>query len=465
MAALNRFATAADTAAAIARGGLRAADHARVVLATINEGNAAVNAFVEVTAERAVSEASALDTAMRAGIEPGPLAGVPFAVKSNYDVAGLTTVAGSKINRDLPPAQHDATLVARLRAAGAILVGTLNMDEYAFGFTTENSHYGPTRNPHDPTRVAGGSSGGCGAAVAAGLVPFALGTDTNGSIRVPSAHCGVMGLKPTYGRLARTGTFPFVTSLDHVGPIARSVADLALVYDILQGPDAEDPVCLDTPAEPIRDRLAAGGAGLRIARATGYFERNAMAQTVQLVELAAAALGSRTVIDIANVAQARSAAFIITAVEGAQLHLPNLRTRANDFEPLIRDRLLANALIPGAWYVHAQRLRRVFHQQMMGIFRDIDVILAPATPTPATRIGQEMMVVNGEEMLTRPNTGLLTQPISFIGLPVVTVPIGRVDGMPVGMQIIAAPWREDLCLRVARALESEGIARCEAPQS
>jgi len=154
---------------------------------------------------------------------------------------------------------------------------------------------------------------------------------------------------------------------------------------------------------------------------------------------------------------------VITAVEGAQLHLPNLRTRANDFEPLIRDRLLANTLIPGVWYVRAQRIRRVFHQRMLELFRDFDVVLAPATPMPATRIGQETVVIDGTEMLTRPNTGLLTQPISFIGLPVVAVPVGRVDGMPVGMQIIAAPWREDLCLRVARALEREGIARCEPP--
>jgi aspartyl-tRNA(Asn)/glutamyl-tRNA(Gln) amidotransferase subunit A len=245
--------------------------------------------------------------------------------------------------------------------------------------------------------------------------------------------------------------------------IARSAQDLALVYDAVQGPDSADPACRDAPPEPVTNQIEAGCSGLRIARAAGYFERNARAETVALVARAAAALGSRASIDLADVAAARAAAFIITAVEGAQLHLPNLRTRAGDFDPHIRHRLLANALIPGVWYVHAQRIRRVFHERMLDVFRDVEVILAPATPTPATRIGQATIVVDGAEVLTRPNTGLLTQPISFIGLPVVTVPVGRVDGLPVGMQIIAAPWREDLCLRVARALEREGIARCEAP--
>jgi len=160
----------------------------------------------------------------KAGAALPPLAGVPYAVKNLFDVQGLTTLAGSRINRDRPPAKQDAVLVARMRAAGAVLLGALNMDEYAYGFTTENTHYGPTRNPHDPSRTAGGSSGGSAAAVAAGLVPIALGSDTNGSIRVPSSLCGIFGLKPTYGRLSRSGTYPFVASLDHLGPFARSAA-------------------------------------------------------------------------------------------------------------------------------------------------------------------------------------------------------------------------------------------------
>ena len=218
--------------------------------ARIAERDRTLNAFTAVTAERALAKGARRRCSSRARQNPGPLAGVPFAVKNLFDVAGLPTLAGSKINRDRPPASADATLIARLEAAGAILVGALNMGEYAYDFTGENMHDGPSRNPHEHAHMTGGSSGGSGGAVAGGLVPIALGSDTNGSIRVPSSFCGLFGLKPTYGRLSRARTFPFVASLDHVGPLARSTRDLALAYDAMQGPDAEDPVCAGRPVEP-----------------------------------------------------------------------------------------------------------------------------------------------------------------------------------------------------------------------
>ena len=199
------------------------------------------------------------------GDRRGALAGVPFAVKNLIDVAGLPTLAGSKINQDHPPATADAPLVSRLEAAGAILVGTLNMGEYAYDFTGENVHYGPSRNPFDTKRMTGGSSGGSGGAVGGGLVPLALGSDTNGSIRVPASFCGLFGLKPTYGRLTRAGSFPFVSSLDHLGPLARSAGDLAVSYDAMQGYDAADPVCVDRPVEAVSGLLDRGIDGLRIA--------------------------------------------------------------------------------------------------------------------------------------------------------------------------------------------------------
>jgi aspartyl-tRNA(Asn)/glutamyl-tRNA(Gln) amidotransferase subunit A len=211
------------------------------------------------------------------------LAGVPFAAKNLFDVAGLSTLAGSKINRDRPPAAADATLVKRLESAGGVLVGTLNMGEYAYDFTGENAHFGPSRNPHDVNRMTGGSSGGCGGAVAGGLVPLALGSDTNGSIRVPSSFCGLFGLKPTYGRLSRAGTFPFVASLDHVGPLARSARDLALAYDVMQGHDPDDPVCMRRAAEPTLERLQQGIAGLRVAVATGHFKRGTAPEALAAV--------------------------------------------------------------------------------------------------------------------------------------------------------------------------------------
>jgi len=431
------------------------------VLADIRARDGAINAFVDITEARALAQARRVDAALAAGRDAGPLAGVPFAVKNLFDVKGLATLAGSKINRERPPAAADATLITRLEAAGAVLVGTLNMDEYAYGFSTENTHYGATRNPHRLGHVAGGSSGGSAAAVAAGLVPLTLGSDTNGSIRVPSSFCGVWGLKPTYGRLSRAGTFPFVNSLDHVGPFSQSLAGLAAAYDVMQGSDPLDPACRPPQVQFVSGTETRGIAGLRIARATGYFEDNAEAEVVARVKEACTRIGVTRTIEIPHAALARAAAFIITASESAQLHLANLKSRADDFEPLIRDRLLAGALIPASWYLQAQRVRRWCHRQLMEIFNSIDVILAPATPRPAQRIGQDTFTVRGIEMLARPNTGLLTQPISCIGLPVIAAPIGTLDtfnGLPVGMQIIAAPWREDLCFRVAGALEHAGAA-------
>src|SRR4051812_12377640 len=230
--------SAADIARAVTGRTMSAADAIDAALARIAKHDGVLNSFTDVTAERARARARAIDTAIAAGQSVGPLDGVPFAVKNLFDVEGLPTRAGSKINRDLPPATRDATLIERMEAAGAVLVGALNMGEYAYDFTGENIHDGPSRNPHDPTRMSGGSSGGSGSAVGGGLVPIALGSDTNGSIRVPSSFCGIFGLKPTYGRLSRARSFPFVVSFDHLGPFARSVSDLALAYDAMQGPDA-----------------------------------------------------------------------------------------------------------------------------------------------------------------------------------------------------------------------------------
>jgi len=412
------------------------------VFARIRTTDRTINAFTALTEERASA----------AGKRKGPLAGIPFAVKNLFDVKGLPTLAGSKINRDLPPAREDAFLVRKLEEAGAILVGTLNMDEYAYGFTTENSHYGVTRNPRDPGKVAGGSSGGSAAAVAAGMVPLTLGSDTNGSIRVPASFCGVWGVKPTYGRLSRGGTFPFVASLDHVGPFASSLELLAKAYDALQGADPGDPASAGRPIEPVLDCLKKSTAGLRIGLAGGYFEENCQPAVYEAVKKAAAKLGASKALDLPYAAQGRAAAFVITACEAAQLHLPNLRRRLADFEPLIQERLLAGAMIPAARYLTAQRVRRVYYRKVMELFQSVDVIVAPATPWTAQRIGTESIVLRGKDLPARASVGLLTQPISCIGLPVVSAPAGEVDGMPVGMQIIAAPWREDLCFRVAGAL-------------
>src|SRR6202049_2164769 len=257
--------SASEIALAVKGRKLSALSVTEAALARIAKHDHVLNSFTDVTADRARAKARALDAAIAAGSNVGPLAGVPFAVKNLFDVQGLSTRAGSKINRDLKPAPRDATLIERLEAAGAILVGALNMGEYAYDFTGENVHDGPSRNPHDESRMTGGSSGGSGAAVAGGLFPLALGSDTNGSIRVPSSFCGIFGLKPTYGRLTRAGSFPFVFAFDHLGPFARSVVDRALPYDAMQGPDPDDGACTTRPAEPLAAQLAQDIGALRIA--------------------------------------------------------------------------------------------------------------------------------------------------------------------------------------------------------
>jgi AtzE family amidohydrolase len=459
---MNPWATAAEIAADVGAGRTSAASVIEGVLARIKERNPTLNAFTAITAERALAKARAIDAQRAAGQPLGPLAGVPFAVKNLFDVAGLPTLAGSKINRDRPPATADAPLIARLEAAGAILVGTLNMGEYAYDFTGENVHDGPSRNPHDTAHMTGGSSGGSGGAVAGGLVPISLGSDTNGSIRVPSSFCGLFGLKPTYGRLSRARSVPFVGSLDHLGPLTRSTTDLALAYDAMQGPDAEDPICADRPADPVLSTLDHGIDGLRIAVAGGYFRRGASAEALDAVAHIAKALGAVREIGIPEAGRARAAAFVITASEGAALHLDRLRTRAADFDPATRDRLIAGAMIPASLVVKAQKFRRWYQREVLKLFEGVDAILAPATPFPAPRIGQQTMMLDGAEVPLRPNIGIFTQPISFIGLPVVAVPVPQ-KPLPIGVQIIAAPWREDIALRIARALEKENVAHAPRP--
>lgn len=450
----------------VASGACSAGELLQASLDRIAATDARVNAFTHRDEARARAEAAAIDARRARGEALPPLAGVPYAVKNLFDIAGQVTLAGSKINRSHPPATADAVLVQRMQAAGAVLVGALNMDEYAYGFTTENTHYGACRNPHDLSRIAGGSSGGSGAAVAAGQVPITLGSDTNGSIRVPASLCGVWGLKPTFGRLSRRGSYPFVHSIDHLGPMADSVEGLAVAYDALQGPDPLDPGCHARQIDPVSPRLGWGPAGmhdlqgLRIGVLDGYFHDHATAPARSAVQAAAAALGARTTATWPDAALGRAAAFIVTASEGGSLHLDDLRTQADAFEPHSVDRFIAGALQPAAWYLQAQRFRRRYREQVNALFADRDLLLAPATPVCAPEVGTEWLDINGQNMPCRPSMGLLTQPISFAGCPVVTAPLwpDGTGGMPIGVQIIAAPWREDLALRAARVLQQAGIA-------
>lgn len=452
-----RHASAVEVARQVATGARSARAFIEDCLADIAVVNPRINALTAVVAEAARARADALDRRVARGEAVGPLAGAPFVVKNLLDVAGIPTLAGSRIHARNPPAAQDATVVARLHEADAICVGAASMDEYAYGFTNENTWYGPCRNPHDLDRVAGGSSGGSAAAVAAGLVPLSLGTDTNGSIRVPATFCGVFGLIATYGRIPRAGAVLLAESLDRVGVFARSVRDLAVAYDVLHGWDPADQVSLRLPRGASLPALEADIHALRVGVARGHFAQGGCPEVAHGLERVAAALGSTRDIELEGAAKARAAAFIITSCEGSHTHLDNLRRRPEEFFPEVRDRLIAGALVPHTWYQQAQKFRVLYRREVLRAFDEVDVLLAPTTPTPATLVGQERMVIDGVEVPVRPNIGLYTQALSYIGLPVVNVPIHVAGELPVGVMIVGPPHAEARVLQVARYLERTGV--------
>jgi AtzE family amidohydrolase len=457
--------SAKQLSALFAKGEVSALEIADAHLNTIEKENPTFNAFTEITSNRMRNEAKRLDGL---GIEKAAeqaFCAIPYAVKNLFDVAEITTIAGSKVYADAPAASHDSFLVDRMSSTGGLLAGCLNMDEFAYGFTTENTHYGPSRNAWDITRIGGGSSGGSAVAVASGMVPISLGSDTNGSIRVPASLNGIYGLKPTFGRLSRRGTFPFVASLDHLGPFARDLQDLALAYNILQGNDPLDPGYCSPSIAPISDALLDGtppkinGHPMRVARLCGYFDTNAGAYACETSKLAAKLLGANDEVELPNAALGRAAAFLITNAEGGALHTPWLRTHQADLEPLSVDRFVAGALSPAQWYLKAQRYRRHFRDEALKLFKNHDILIAPATPVSAPIIGTEWIDINGQKMPCRPAMGILTQPISFIGLPVLVAPHkSSSEAMPIGVQIIAPPWREDLAFAAAAMLAAKGFS-------
>lgn len=434
--------SASELSTAIQSGKVRAVEAVEESLARIARSNEAINAFTRVFADQALADARRIDEDVNAGRVLGPLAGVPFAVKDLFDVKDQITTAGSKILAAAPPARTDAVAVARLRAAGAILVGTLNMDEFAYGFVTQNRHFGTTFNPHDTTRFSGGSSGGSAASVAAGMVPLTLGSDTNGSVRVPASLCGVFGLRPTHDAVPVTGTFPFIDRLDTVGPFARTVSDLRTAFAVLSGTP------LAAPSRPV----------WRAARLGGWYRDGADPDGLAGVDAAATALGAEEIVNLPLAALGRSAGFLITAFEGGRRHLANLRARPMDFDPATRDRLIAGALLPDALLRDAERAAALCIAQLEAALDRHDLLLAPATPSPAPRLSDGMLQMNGKAVPARANLGLYAQPVSLAGVPVLTVPLARPGKLPFGLQLIAARGREALLFDAADALVAAGAA-------
>ena len=413
-----------------------------------------------MTAERARAKAKAVDAAP----DKGPLAGVPFAVKNLFDVAGIATVAGSKINRAYPPATRDAALIERLEAAGAVLVGALNMGEYAYDFTGENVHDGPSRNPHDVTRMSGGSSGGSGGAVGGGhgaagarlrhqrfdpravLVLRHFRPEADLWPALARAHLSVRG-EPRSSRAVRAHNARSRAFLRRHAGSGRRRSGLR--------------------ARARRSRRAAllerGLDGLRIAVAGGYFKKGAFPEALEAVARVAKAVGASDEIEIPEAARARAAAYVITATEGAALHLDRLRKQARDFDPAVRDRLIAGAMVPAALVAKAQIVPPLVSKpRCSSCLMRYDAISRRRRPAPRPSIGQQTFVLDGVEMPLRPNVGIYTQPISFVGLPVAAVPV-PLQPLPIGVQIIAAPWREDVALRIAYALEQMKVVAAPRP--
>ncbi len=414
-----------------------ALDVVETALQSIAAQDGSINAFTAVTGDRARRRAKEIDSLITAGGDPGILAGVPFAAKDLFDIEGVTTLAGSRVLASNPPARKDAEVIRMLERAGAILVGALNMEEFAYGFLTDNAHYGRTRNPHDLQRTAGGSSGGSGAAVAANMVPLALGTDTNGSIRIPAAFCGVVGMKPTFGRVCRTGMVPLAPSQDHVGWIGNCVGDVALTWRVLAG-DADR---RDDSAPPV------------IGVAGGYFAERMTRDVRKAMSTASTLLEAHRTVDVPCPDVARAAAYAITSSEASALRMNDLRARPDLFDPSTRYRFLAGALLPAAWYIKAKQFQAWYRERLDELFREVDILLLPANPFAAPRFGEESIEIDGASYPVRPTIGRFTQPISSAGLPIVCVPVHNAGPLPIGVQIVGPPNSEERVLATAARLE------------
>jgi aspartyl-tRNA(Asn)/glutamyl-tRNA(Gln) amidotransferase subunit A len=418
-----------------------------------------LRSYITVMGDSAREAAKAAEAAVMAREPLGPLHGVPVGLKDLYCTKGVKTTGGSRILGDWVPAE-DATVVTRLTAAGSITLGKLNMHEFAYGPEGLNAHYGTAWNPWDPVthRICGGSSSGSGAAVAAGLCPGALGSDTGGSIRIPSALCGLTGIKPTYGRVSRAGVLPLAWSLDHVGPMCRSAADCALMLGAIAGYDPRDP---STSALPVPDYAAALTGqvkGLRIGLLRQFFLETAGAPERHAVEAAVETLeGLGASVQDVRLEQMRYAAGVAAAVisvESYAYHEAWLKTRGAEYGPDVRERLLVGAFVSGADYLKGQRVRRLLRDEVDQALGGVDVLIAPTVPIAATEVGVREVDVNGRREAVRPSLIRYTRPFNASGHPAASVPCGfTADGLPIAMQVIGRSFDEATVLRVADAYQ------------
>jgi aspartyl-tRNA(Asn)/glutamyl-tRNA(Gln) amidotransferase subunit A len=478
--------TAREIAASVRSGQRRAVDVLEEHLARIEARDDEIHAFNLVIAAEAREAAAAVDAAVEAGADPGPLAGVPLALKDNMCTRGIPTTCSSKILEGWRP-PYDATVVTRLRAAGAIAVGKTNLDEFAMGSSTENSAFGPTRNPHDTSRVPGGSSGGTAAAVAAGFTPLGIGSDTGGSIRHPTDFCGVVGMKPTYGAVSRYGLIAFASSLDQIGPFAMNIADAAAMFDVIAGHDPQDSTSIVDFTPAATAALDRGVDGLRIGvvrelcGGEGTVEGlspDVVARTREAVEVLEAAGALVEEVSVPSATLGLSAYYLVAPAEassnlarydgvryGLRVDAPttgqmNTASRTAGFGPEVKRRIMLGtyALSAGyydAFYGKALKVRTMMLRDFAAVYEKVDVLVTPTAPTTAFPVGERTA-----DPMTMYVNDVCTIPSNLTGHPGISVPFGvGDDGMPVGVQVLAPALRDDLTFQVGAVLEAAGEAR------
>jgi aspartyl-tRNA(Asn)/glutamyl-tRNA(Gln) amidotransferase subunit A len=435
-------------------------------LRRIERFNPALNAFVTVTGDRARARASALDAELSTGRDRGPLHGIPIALKDLVYTKGVRTTAGSKLFADFVP-DCDATIVAMLEQAGAVVVGKTGLHELAYGITSNNPHFGVVRNPWDPERIPGGSSGGSGAAVVAGMAFMAIGSDTGGSIRIPASFCGCAGLKPTYGRVSKYGVFPLGFSLDHIGPLAATVRDCAITLNAIAGHDPLDPT---TSKRPVEDYCPEQPSmrGVRIGRPENFYYAPLDPEVAQAIENAlkkAAELGAEIVpVCVPDIDELNAIARVILLAEAAAALEPHASRRA-DIGADVLALLDQGRVLPATAYIQAQRLRRMFIGEFSRVWDRVDCLAAPTTPTPAPRIGESRISIAGVEEDVRLATTRLVRGVNALGVPALSLPCGlTAGGLPVGLQLIGPAFSERMLLGIGAALEDALSLPKRAPQ-
>ena len=452
------YLSVAEAATELVAHGLSPVELTQAYLDRIAEINPLINAYITVTADRALDQAKQAEAEIVSGNYKGPLHGIPIGLKDLFDTKGIRTTAGSKIMAERVPSE-DGHVVSLLNHAGAILLGKLNMHEFAFGITNVNPHYGPARNSWNKDRITGGSSGGSGTAMAAGLCAAALGSDTGGSIRIPACFCGIVGLKPTYGRVSKRGVMPLSWSLDHVGPMTRTVEDAALMLQVIAGYDSQDPGSTDIAVPNYSAEIAKGIKGMRIAVLRGGYVlpmdadiESAFEESIKTLKSLGAMV--KDPVELPYIEDTLSANITIISSEAATVHQTEMNGRPHDYGEDVLARLSIGRDHPATAYITARNTQRQMRGQLMDSLANYDALILPMMPLGAPPIGQNDVLVGGKILDVRAAVTRYTQPFNLTGFPAISVPCGFTDdALPIGFQLVAKPFEESVLLRITHAYE------------